>query len=44
MSSTSDQFPRETAGLPAARPTEVVDVPDGGSVELRVAPVTKSIG
>jgi FtsP/CotA-like multicopper oxidase with cupredoxin domain len=30
--------------LPASRPNEVVDVPDGGRVELRVAPVTKQIG
>ena len=44
MTTPSDQFPTDTAGLPASRPTEVVDVPGGGRVELRVAPVTKQIG
>ena len=44
MSTSSDQFPTDTAGLPASRPTEVVEVPGGGRVELRVAPVTKQIG
>jgi FtsP/CotA-like multicopper oxidase with cupredoxin domain len=43
MTST-DQFPRDSAGLPASRPTEVVDVPGGGRVELRVAPVSKRLG
>jgi FtsP/CotA-like multicopper oxidase with cupredoxin domain len=44
LSTSTDDFPRDTAGLPASRPTEVVDVPDGGRIELRVAPVTKQIG
>jgi FtsP/CotA-like multicopper oxidase with cupredoxin domain len=44
MTTPTDHFPRDTAGLPASRPTEVVEVPDGGRVELRVAPVTKQIG
>jgi len=44
VTAPTDHFPRETAGLPASRPSEVVDVPDGGRVELRVAPVTKRIG
>ena len=44
MSISTDQFPRDTAGLPASRPSEIIDVPDGGRIELRVAPVTKRIG
>jgi hypothetical protein len=40
----ADHFPRDTAGVPASRPTETIDVPDGGRVELRVAPATKRIG
>jgi FtsP/CotA-like multicopper oxidase with cupredoxin domain len=44
MTPSTDHFPRETAGLPASRPTEVVEVQDGGRIELRVAPVTKRIG
>jgi FtsP/CotA-like multicopper oxidase with cupredoxin domain len=44
VSPSTDHFPRDTAGLPAGRPSDIVDVPDGGRVELRVAPVTKQIG
>ncbi len=44
MTASTDHFPRETAGLPASRPSEIVDVPDGGRIELRVAAVTKRIG
>ena len=44
MTTPSDHFPTETAGLPASRPTEAIEVPGGGRVELRVAPVTKQIG
>jgi len=44
MSTTSDHFPRDTAGLPASRSTEIVEVADGERVELRIAPVTKRIG
>jgi len=44
VTASTDHFPRETAGLPACRPSEVVEVPDGGRVELRIAPVTKRIG
>src|SRR5436190_1626519 len=44
MNTTSQHFPRETAGLPAARPTEILDLADGERVELRIAPVTKRIG
>jgi hypothetical protein len=44
MNTTSEHFPRETAGLPAARPTEIVELADGARFELRIAPVTKRIG
>src|SRR3954454_4419861 len=44
MTSTSQHFPRDTAGLPAARPTEVVELADGQRFELRIEPVTKRIG
>jgi FtsP/CotA-like multicopper oxidase with cupredoxin domain len=39
-----EQFPRDTAGLPAATPTEVVDLADGDAFELRIAPVVKQLG
>jgi len=44
MNSTSRHFPRETAALPAARSTEIVELADGEHFELRIAPVTKRIG
>jgi FtsP/CotA-like multicopper oxidase with cupredoxin domain len=44
MHTTPDQFPTETAGLPASRPPNIVDVGDGESFDLRIAPVTKLIG
>jgi len=39
-----DHFPTETAGLPAAHPPEVVELADGETFTLRIAPVTKRIG
>jgi len=42
--SATDQFSRDTTGLPASRPTEVVDVRRGSSFQLRIAPVSKRIG
>jgi FtsP/CotA-like multicopper oxidase with cupredoxin domain len=39
-----EQFPTGTAGLPAAVAPQVVDVADGESVDLRIAPVVKQIG
>jgi FtsP/CotA-like multicopper oxidase with cupredoxin domain len=39
-----DQFPTETAGLPAARRSDVVELAEGERFELRIAPVTKRIG
>jgi FtsP/CotA-like multicopper oxidase with cupredoxin domain len=44
MSTTPHHFPRDTAGLPASRPTEIVEVADGERFELRIAPVSKQIG
>src|SRR4051794_16138994 len=44
MTSSSQHFPRDTAGLPAARPTETVELADGQRFELRIEPVTKRIG
>jgi FtsP/CotA-like multicopper oxidase with cupredoxin domain len=38
------EFPSETEGLPEARPTEIVDIEDGGEYELEIAPVKKRIG
>ena len=40
----STKFPRDTAGLPAATATEVVELGDGDRYALRIAPVTKRIG
>jgi FtsP/CotA-like multicopper oxidase with cupredoxin domain len=39
-----DRFPTETAGLPAARRADVVELAEGERFELRIAPVTKRIG
>src|SRR5215218_5984068 len=44
MTARADQFPRETEGLPASRPTGVVALADGEAFELGIAPVTKRIG
>src|SRR4051812_15919386 len=44
LSDTTHKFPRDTAGLPAAIATEVVDLGDGDRYTLRIAPVTKRIG
>src|SRR3954464_8099948 len=42
--SATDQFSRDTTGLPDSRRTELVDVAPGGAHELRVSPVAKRIG
>jgi FtsP/CotA-like multicopper oxidase with cupredoxin domain len=41
---TTATFPTDTAGLPQAVPTRVVELGDGDTVELRIAPVAKRIG
>jgi FtsP/CotA-like multicopper oxidase with cupredoxin domain len=42
--STADQFPTQTADLPASQPTESVELVHGDQFELRVASVTKQLG
>jgi FtsP/CotA-like multicopper oxidase with cupredoxin domain len=44
MSPTSDYFPTETARLPEARATELVELSDGDRFDLRIAPVAKLLG
>ena len=44
LDETTQKFPRDTAGLPAATATEVVELGDGDRYTLRIAPVTKRIG
>ena len=44
LDETTQKFPRDTAGLPAATATEVVALGDGDRYTLRIAPVTKRIG
>jgi FtsP/CotA-like multicopper oxidase with cupredoxin domain len=38
---SNQHFPTETAGLPMARPTEIINLVDGGDFDLRIAPVAK---
>jgi len=38
------EFPRETAGLPGAGKTELVELADGNEFELEIIPVKKQIG
>ena len=44
MSTPSDSFPTEVAGLAEASTPEVVELADGDEFELRIAPVAKRIG
>ena len=44
MTASTEKFPRDTAGLPAATATEVVELGDGDRFTLSIAPVTKRIG
>jgi FtsP/CotA-like multicopper oxidase with cupredoxin domain len=44
MSITPDHFPTDAAGLPGARPSELVELSDGDQLELRIAPVAKQLG
>src|SRR4051794_40232048 len=44
MSTKTDHFPTDTTGLPATADTEVVDLADGETFDLRIAPVTNQIG
>src|SRR5512147_3132684 len=44
MSTGPDQFPTEGAGLPEAVPPEFVELEDGDTFELQIAPVAKQLG
>jgi FtsP/CotA-like multicopper oxidase with cupredoxin domain len=44
VSTTHDHFPTEVAGLPQARPTDVIELSDGDELKLRIAPVAKQLG
>src|SRR5437588_1028405 len=44
MATTHDQFPTDTAGLPEARVSEVIELGDSDRYELTIAPVAKQIG
>src|SRR6478736_3360591 len=44
MGTSTNEFPRDAAGLPAASATPVVDLADGDRYTLRIAPTTKRIG
>ncbi len=44
MSAPTDHFPRDTSGLPAATPSELVELAAGQQFELRIAPVAKQLG
>src|SRR3954449_4615316 len=44
MSATTDQFPRDIAGLPAATAAELVELDEGQRFRLRIAPVSKRLG
>ncbi len=43
MTTPTDSFSTEVAGLPGAGPTGAVEVPDGGTLDLRMAPVVKHL-
>src|SRR5580765_620522 len=43
-SASRANFPTDTAGLPQAVPSEVVELADGDTFELRIAPVAKRLG
>src|SRR4051794_6424390 len=44
MTATTDHFPHDTGGLPAATSPEVIQIADGARFDLRMAPVTKRFG
>jgi FtsP/CotA-like multicopper oxidase with cupredoxin domain/cation diffusion facilitator CzcD-associated flavoprotein CzcO len=41
---STQHFPTDTTDLEASTPTEIVDIPDGGAFDLRIAPVAKRLG
>jgi hypothetical protein len=44
MTTPTNEFPRETAGLPATSTTATVELADGDRFALRIGPVSKRIG
>jgi FtsP/CotA-like multicopper oxidase with cupredoxin domain len=44
MTAPTDQFPRDTSGLPAATAAELVELAEDQRFELRIAPVSKRLG
>src|SRR4051812_37990968 len=44
MTAPTDQFSRDTSGLPAATSAELVELDRGQRFQLRIAPVTKQLG
>ncbi len=44
MTTSSNSFPRETAGLPEARSPESFELAGGAEFDLRIAPVAKQLG
>ena len=44
MTTTQDQFPTDTTGLPQARACETIELADGEQFDLTIAPVAKRIG
>jgi FtsP/CotA-like multicopper oxidase with cupredoxin domain len=44
MSAPTEQFPRDTSGLPAATAAELVELAAGQRFRLRIAPVSKRFG
>jgi len=44
MTTSAHPFPTGTAGLPEARPPEVVELGDGDDFDLRIGPVAKRLG
>jgi FtsP/CotA-like multicopper oxidase with cupredoxin domain len=44
MQHHTDHFPTEVAGLPESRRPEVVELADGSTIDLEIAPVAKQLG
>jgi FtsP/CotA-like multicopper oxidase with cupredoxin domain len=44
MTTSSEYFPTDTAGLPEARAPELVELADGDRFDMRIAPVAKRLG
>jgi FtsP/CotA-like multicopper oxidase with cupredoxin domain len=44
MTTSSEYFPTDTEGLPAARSPELIELADGDKYDLRIAPVAKQLG